>query len=276
MRKIKYPLVISDFDGTLVKADGEISEENKKAIADYSAAGGAFAISTGRLPAGILPRARELGLKGLVCCCQGAIVIDIESGDVVFEDRLSLQSTIKACKKMEEFDLHIHLYDLWDYYSNKDDEALTFYEQAVRRKAIRITDEPLSAFAKRKEMRAYKLLAMVEEEKSKSIVKELEKADIDGCTLTQSGSFLVEIVNKAYSKATAVEFLANHYGVPVEKTLTIGDQLNDIPMIERAGFGVAVANADEALKNVADFVSDKTNEEGAVGRIIEEFVYTEE
>ena len=61
MRKIKYPLVISDFDGTLVKANGEISEETKKAIAEYIAAGGAFAISTGRLPAGILPCARELG-----------------------------------------------------------------------------------------------------------------------------------------------------------------------------------------------------------------------
>ena len=117
---------------------------------------------------------------------------------------------------------------------------------------------------------------MVEEEKSKSIVKELEKADIEGCTLTQSGSFLVEVVNKAYSKATAVEFLAKYYGVPVEKTLAIGDQLNDIPMIERAGFGAAVANADEALKRVADFVSDKTNDEGAVGSIIKKFVYTEE
>ncbi len=276
MRKIKYPLVISDFDGTLIKANGEISEENKKAIADYIAAGGAFAISTGRLPAGILSRARELGLKGFVCCCQGAIVIDIESGEVVFEDALSMQSTLAACRKMEELDLHIHLYDLWEYYSNKDDEPLKYYENAVRRKAVRITDEPLSVFAERKGMRAYKLLAMVEEEKSKSIVKELEKANIEGCALTQSGSFLVEVVNKAYSKATAVELLAKHYGVPVEKTLAIGDQLNDIPMIERAGFGIAVANADEALKRAADFVSDKTNEEGAVGSIIEQFVYTEE
>ena len=276
MRKIKYPLVISDFDGTLVKANGEISEENKKAIAEYIAAGGAFAISTGRLPAGILPRARELGLKGLVCCCQGAIVIDIESGEVVFEKTLSMQSTLTACRKMEELDLHIHLYDLWEYYSNKDDEPLKYYENAVRRKAVRITDEPLSVFAERKGIRAYKLLAMVEEEKSKSIVKELEKADIEGCALTQSGSFLVEVVNKAYSKATAVEFLAKYYGVPVEKTLAIGDQLNDIPMIERAGFGAAVANADEALKRVADFVSDKTNDEGAVGSIIKKFVYTEE
>ena len=68
MRRINYPLIVSDFDGTLVNNDGTISEKNKKAIAEYVAAGGAFAISTGRLPSGILSRAQELGLSGKVCC----------------------------------------------------------------------------------------------------------------------------------------------------------------------------------------------------------------
>ena len=61
MRKINYQLIVSDFDGTLVNDDGTISDQNKQAIADYVAAGGAFAISTGRLPDGILKRAKELG-----------------------------------------------------------------------------------------------------------------------------------------------------------------------------------------------------------------------
>ena len=91
MRQIKYPLIVSDFDGTLVNKDGTISEENKKAISEYIAAGGAFAISTGRLPAGILPRARELGVKGMVSCCQGAIILDIESGKPIFENRIPFE-----------------------------------------------------------------------------------------------------------------------------------------------------------------------------------------
>ena len=131
MRKINYPLIVSDFDGTLVRADGTISERNKKAIAEYVAAGGKFAISTGRMPSGILRRARELGLTGAVCCCQGAIIMDIESGKVLSEGRLSYETTLRACEKMEALDLHIHLYDDKEYYCNKADAALTYYETAV-------------------------------------------------------------------------------------------------------------------------------------------------
>ena len=65
MRQIKYPLIVSDFDGTLVNKDGTICESNKKAISEYIAAGGAFAISTGRLR--VRPRkgasAREASLS---------------------------------------------------------------------------------------------------------------------------------------------------------------------------------------------------------------------
>ena len=97
MRKINYPLIVSDFDGTLVKRDGTISEKNREAIEKYVAAGGHFAISTGRMPAGILNRARELGLQGMVCCCQGAIILDIVSGNVLSEGRISHETTMQSC-----------------------------------------------------------------------------------------------------------------------------------------------------------------------------------
>ena len=71
MPKINYGMIISDFDGTLVKDDGTVSQINKQAISKYIENGGIFAISTGRLPAGIVSRAKELGLKGVVSCCQG-------------------------------------------------------------------------------------------------------------------------------------------------------------------------------------------------------------
>ena len=118
MRKIKYPLIVSDFDGTLVNDDGTITESNKIAINEYIAAGGVFAISTGRMPAGILPRAKELGLKGIVCCCQGANILDIESGEMIMEGRISPETTYAICKKMEDLGLHIHVYDSWEFYCN--------------------------------------------------------------------------------------------------------------------------------------------------------------
>ena len=276
MQKINYPLIVSDFDGTLVKRDGSIDEINKKAIAEYIAAGGKFAISTGRMPAGILSRAQELGLKGMVCCCQGSIIMDIESNEVILQGRIPMDTTIKICQKMEELGLHIHVYDLWEYYSNMDDDALKFYESAVKSKAKIIENMPISEFVKEKGLSSYKVLAMVRAEDNERIMNRLSKEDFVGCELTKSADYLVEVINNNYSKGSAVEFLANYYNIPLEKTIAIGDQLNDLPMIEKAGLGVAVKNADERLKVKANYISQKTNEEGAIGEIIEKFGFFKE
>ncbi len=275
MRKLNYPLIVSDFDGTLVNADGTISEENKRAIADYTSAGGVFAISTGRLPSGILPHARELGLKGKVCCCQGAVIVDIQTLEVMLAGRLSTENTAKACQQMQSLGLHVHIYDLWEFYANKSDEFLSVYESLTGTKAKGIFED-LTAFIKEKNFRAYKLLAMVEPEDSERVCRQLSKTPIEGCEVTKSAEFLVEIINKEYSKGTAVEFLANSYGIPLEKTIAVGDQWNDLPMIEKAGIGIAVKNADARLKEAANVVSNYTNEESAIAQIIKEFGFYEE
>ena len=273
MRKINYSLFVSDFDGTLVKRDKTISEEDKKTISNFIADGGAFAISTGRMPAGILSRARELGLKGMVSCCQGAIIVDIASGKPVLEGRIPYETTYKIVKKMEEMGLHIHVYDLWEYYSNMNDALLQYYENAVGSKAHVIADRPLSEFVKERKLASYKVLAMVEPNKNDEVLQALSKEVFEGCGVTRSAEVLVEVVNLQYSKGTAVEFLADYYGVPIEKTVAIGDQRNDISMIERAGLGIAVKNADNALKEAANYLSEYTNEESAVAHAIEKFGY---
>ncbi len=273
-KNLQYPLIVSDFDGTLVNKDGTIAQNNVQAIQDYITAGGVFAISTGRMPAGILPRAEELGLKGIVCTCQGTIIMDIETKEMLSSERLPYETTLRVVQKMEEMGLHIHIFDLWDFYSNMDDDALKIYERAVKGKAKLVLDKPLSEFVKERQFASYKLLAMVREEDNEWLLAELAKENFDGCALTKSDNYLVEVINAKYSKGTAVEFLAKHYGVPLERMIAIGDQLNDLPMIQKAGLGIAVKNADESLKREADCVFQYTNEEGAVGKIIEKFAYT--
>ena len=273
MQKINCPLIVSDFDGTLVKDDGTISQQNKDAISAYVQAGGAFAISTGRMPSEILPRARELGLQGLISCCQGAIIADIESGNVVMDGKIPYETTLAVVKKMEEMGLHIHIYDLWEYYSNMDDEALKMYEHTVKSKAILVLDRKLSDFVREKRFESYKILAMVHPKDCESVMAELAKMHFNGCEVTRGADFLVEVVNANYSKGTAVEFLAKYFNTNVEQTVAIGDQRNDLPMIERAGLGVAVKNADRALKDKADYVCDLTNEENAVADVIKRFGY---
>ena len=276
MQKINYGLIVSDFDGTLVREDGTISEYTKQAITQYIARGGKFVISSGRMPSGILPRAKELGLKGLLSCCQGAIIIDIETGKVLQEEAIPWQTAVQIAKKMEELDLHIHIYDFWDFYCNKDDAALKMYENAVRSKAILMTEKPFSEFIADRKMKVFKFLNMVEPKDNATIFNALTEANFEACEVTRSAAYLTEVVNKNYSKGTALEFIAKHFGIPLAKTVAIGDQLNDVSMIEKAGLGIAVNNADESLKAKADEVFAYTNEEDAVGKIIEKYGYTEE
>lgn len=275
MRKINYRLIVSDFDGTLVRQDGTVSERNIKAINNYIEAGGIFAISTGRVPAGILPQARKLGLKGLVSCCQGTVILDIESGKELFDRRLSLKTTLAACHKMEEMGLHIHAYDLWEYYSNADDGMLKGYEKITGVKAKLVLDRKLSEFIEEKGLRAYKLLAMVEPEDSERTIAELSAANLPDCAVTKSSPFLAEVVNDKCSKGSAVLFLAEHYGIEIEKTVGIGDNYNDMPMIEAAGLGAAVGNAEDALKQRADYICENTNETDAVAEVIEKFGFSD-
>lgn len=275
MQKIKYPLVISDFDGTLVCADGNITQENKDAISAYVNDGGIFAISTGRMHYGILSRAKELGLKGVVSCCQGALIVDIDSGKPLLNGTFSNEMTVKICRAMEKLNLHIHLYAFEDYYVNMDDDALRFYQTIVRRKAHLVLDMPLSQYALENHLCAYKLLAMVHPEDNARIMKALQEENFEGCIVTKSDEVLVEVVNANYSKGTAVQFLADYYHIPVEKTIGIGDQWNDVPMIQAAGLGIAVKNADPKLKEYAVELN-YSNEESAVGKAILQYAYEQE
>lgn len=276
MQKINYPLIVSDFDGTLVRKDHTVSKRNSDAIIRYVRQGGKFAISTGRMPAGIINRAKELGLQGMVCCCQGAIIMDIETGKVIQDGRIPFERTYAVCKRMEELGVHYHVYDLWEYYTNKADGFLDYYESATGCKAVRILDRPLSEFVLEKRLSSYKILAMVKAEDNDKLMQELAKTPFEGCLLTKSSDILVEVVNQTYSKGTALAFLAKHYQIPINKTVGIGDQWNDVPMIQTAGIGAAVANADQALKDTAEYICRATNEEDAVAEIIEKFGFTEE
>ena len=88
--------------------------------------------------------------------------------------------------------------------------------------------------------------------------------------MTCSATVLIEISPISDNKGEAVKYLANYYGIPIEKTIAMGDNLNDLPMVKIAGLGVAVANATEKLKQAADFIS-VSNNDGAVAQIIEKF-----
>lgn len=257
---MKYKLFISDFDGTLVRADGTISDYTKQIVAQYSDMGGTFAVCSGRMLSSILPRAREIGLSGLVVACQGAVIADIKTGQLLKHEAFPHDAALKAVRLLEREGEHIHLYTAGEFFCNRDDELLKLYESICRVKA-EVAAEPLSEKLVRERLSVVKMLAMVQPDRRMALKELLERELGENFYVTCSSDWLVEIMPKGVDKASAVRFLAGYYHVPLEEVAAIGDQLNDLPMVEAAGGRFAVANAVDELKRIAT-VAPSVEEDG--------------
>ena len=271
---MKYQLFLSDFDGTLVRSDGTVSETNKRAIARYRNAGGIFAVCTGRMLTSILPRLKELGIEdGLAVAYQGATVADIATGKLLKNDGFEETDALRAVRILEKWGHHIHIYTVDDFYANRNDELLRVYEEICRVKGT-VPDMPLSKLVEREHIRVVKVMAVIEPNKRVALAKRLADALGEGYFVTCSSDWLVEVMPAGQDKAAAVRFLAEYYGVPRECIAAIGDQLNDLPLLREAGGKFAVENAEEELKKEATVVP--SCEEDGVAYAIEKYAMGEE
>jgi len=91
-------------------------------------------------------------------------------------------------------------------------------------------------------------------------------------SVTKSKKWIIEICPKEHTKGDAVRYLSEHFGIPKEKTMCIGDSYNDLTMFEQTGFSVAVSNSYPDVKEKADYVTASNNQSG-VGKAINFFAY---
>ena len=260
MKKVKCGLIVSDFDGTLLTTKQTIPEEVKAAIDEYIAAGGIFAVCTGRMLASILPQVRALGLKGLVAAYQGTVIADIESGALIKNGGFSVEQACDVCAALEERGEPINVYADNVMYTTlpPDDKLLLIYEKIT------------GIYARFVEGKMSDLVSVVMPERKLPLYNYLCEKLGERYEVTYSAAVLVEVSPKGDDKGEALKFLSAHYNVPIENTVAIGDNLNDLPMIEAAGTGVAVANAEEGLKAEADDVCPSCDE-GGVAAVIRKY-----
>lgn len=276
MKKLNCKLIVSDFDGTLANSRNEVPGEVVKAVREYVENGGIFAVCTGRILPSILPRVREIGLKGLVIACQGAVIADIESGKIIKNVGFKEGEAAEICAFLEELQTNVHLYFTDGFYSDlpAGEEHLKLYED-ITKVTARHSDNPLSRVAAGAVGACFnKVATLCHPERQAELYEKIKRKFGGRFDVTCSAKVLIEVSPLGETKGAAVKFLSEHYGVPIEKCCAVGDNLNDLSMIKAAGVGVAVGNAVQDLKEQADFVT-VTNNEGAVARVIEKFGYEE-
>ncbi|MGN1060326.1 MAG: Cof-type HAD-IIB family hydrolase [Candidatus Coproplasma sp.] len=273
MKELNYKLIVSDFDGTLANSKNEIPPFVVEEVNNYVANGGTFAVCTGRILPSILPRVRQMGLSGLVIASQGCQIAEISSGKLVKNSVFSQEDAYEICSYLEELGVNIQLYSAEGFYSNlpKDEPHLNIYEQIIGIKA-QCFDTPLSQFAKCVKPQFCKAAILVRQEERVELYEKIKVRLGERFDVTCSAKVLIEISPLGETKGGALKFLAQRFNVPMEKTIAVGDNLNDISMVSIAGLGCAVGNGEEELKSVAKYVAP-TCDEGAVADIIKKFGY---
>ena len=271
MKSINKRLIISDFDGTLANSKNEVSVEVRNAINEYVSRGGIFAVCTGRMLSSILPRVKELDLKGLIVAYQGSVIADIESGKQLRNNSLCVDDCIEICSFIEKHKFTCNIYSNEVLYTTipSGEEGLVKYETITGVKAVNINGS-MSLFIKANNLECNKITMLVKPGERESIYKLLQSEFDERFDVTCSAAVLVEISPKGDDKGSALKYIAEYFKVDLADTVAIGDNLNDLSMIKIASVGIAVGNAVEDLKRVSDYVS-VSNDDDAVAEIIEKF-----
>lgn len=271
---MKYKLIVTDMDGTLLSDHKEISIENKIALKKAKDMGISIAIATGRIYTSAKFYAKLLDLDTPIIACNGAIMREEKTGNTLYENILSTDNSIKILDICSKYDVYYHFYDDNGFYCKElNHSSLSYYnwnksQPKENRVNIEIIDNPLESIKNANNI--LKFVIMDEDlEKLDIVMNELK--DIETIEVSKSWYNNIEIMNKGVSKGLAVKRLGEYLGIKKEEIIAFGDNYNDLSMIEYAGMGVAMGNAEEYVKKRADFIT-YSNKEHGVARALEQIL----
>jgi Cof subfamily protein (haloacid dehalogenase superfamily) len=267
---MKYGLIVTDLDDTLLRDDLTISDRSKRAITRARKAGARVALATGRMFPSAAPYARELGLTGPVICCQGAEIADIESGKPTRITSVPRALAKETLRFAEDAGIYAQYYSLEEYFFEKESEESEFYRRTSGVRGEALGRKPREAL----DFDPIKVLFIAEPQRIREAYAEASVRFAGTLSVAISKSRYLEFTHPRANKGAAVEALAAMLKIPRENVMAVGDALNDLPMLEFAGLGVAVMNGDEHVKARADAVT-ASNEEDGVALAIEKYALGE-
>ncbi|HYZ76123.1 MAG TPA: Cof-type HAD-IIB family hydrolase [Gaiellaceae bacterium] len=259
-RQLRCRLAAIDLDGTLLRPDHSISERSRAALARARDAGIRVVLVTARGPRTVRVLAAEAGLDGSAICSNGAIALDLSSGQVVRTRTLAVEVAARLVRELrsrlpgilfavesEEIALEPG-FAAWGW----EPPAGTRYADGLE-----LVAEPVA-----------KLIVRHEEHALEAVAEAARELAGDEAAVTIAGPWTVEIATAGVSKAAALAELCEELEIDQAAVVAFGDYPNDVPMLEWAGHAVAVANAHPDVLAVADEVT-ASNEEDGVALVLE-------
>ncbi|MFD5785804.1 HAD family hydrolase [Streptomyces sp. NPDC127037] len=252
-----YKLVATDLDGTLLRDDETVSARTREALAATAAAGAAHIVVTGRAAPWTRHILEDLGYEGLAVCAQGAQVYHAGERKLLTSLTLDRQLAGLALSKVEA---EVGPLALAASRDGLDGEVLVgpgYHVKEGPRPAVPVRD-PAELWA----APLNKVYIQHPELDDDALAKAARAAVGNLVDVVMAGPGIVEILPLGLSKATGLSLAARRLGVKAADTIAFGDMPNDIPMFAWARHGVAMANAHDDLKAVAQETTASNDDDG--------------
>lgn len=264
MGKFDGKLLVSDMDATLFNSQREVSEENYNAIKYFTSEGGKFSVASGRMVAAVGNFLDEIGINAPAILYNGAMLYSFETNRVLYEKTIESERK-SAIRKVYETQPQFGL----EVYSNEHIYVLRECFETARLKNTgyavtysmpeKVWNEPWTK------------ALIIGDDKDLDEFEPIYRSEYDFGYVTRSGKYYLDMVANSATKGYGVEKLAELLDIKREDIYTVGDNMNDLEMIEYAAHGYAVENAVLALKNAAEKVVP-SNDESAIAYIINNLI----
>ncbi|HWR60486.1 MAG TPA: Cof-type HAD-IIB family hydrolase [Clostridia bacterium] len=278
---LKYKMLVTDMDYTLLNKEKKISERNGEAFRKAIEKGVHMVVATGRIYTSARVYAKLLGVSTPIIASNGAIIREAvfnnpeDTERTIFRDTLDRKALTEMIRLSRKYGLVSHFFTEDTIYAEKLVNLSLRYtewnkylgqEDQVR---IKIVDDIEEALLKEKVGILKAVVVDSDSEKLQGLRKDIYATEL--VTVSQSMKDNLEVMKKGVTKGNAVRILADMYGIGREEIIAIGDNENDISMIEYAGLGIAMGNAEEMLKSAADYITGDYMADG-VAEAIERFI----
>lgn len=270
-----YRLVAIDLDGTLLDTNKEISSRNKRAITLAIEKGVKIIICSGRVFSGARLYAKLVGSKDPIIACNGAIISENINKKIIYSNILATEDCLKIVDICHKHQIYYHVYAGDAMLTEKlGFTSLKYFE---KNKSLPLEDrveievvKNMSDKIKKMQGQVLKFVVINDDiELLKRVRYEMEQ--IPNVDVMSSNYDNFEVMNKGVNKGAALKKISELLDIPSEEMIAIGDNENDISMLEYVGLAVAMDNGEDFVKEAAQYITASNDQDG-VAKAIEKFV----
>lgn len=276
MMKRNIKMIGFDLDGTMLNSNKEISDYTRKVISDAVKQGVIILPATGRPLTGIPKPVMELPGIRYAVTANGARVVDVLENKVLHEALLPYEKGKELFDIFEKYDTYREVYYDGVGYATAEmverlEEYMPIKPMIEYMRTTRRQVQDVDVMFREKKLAADKIQAFFRDTETRDRAMKEVKEKVQGVAVTSALGNNIEANGEEAQKGIALLKLGALLGIEKDEIMAFGDGSNDMDMIRRVGFGVAMENGIDEIKEAADYIT-VTNDEHGVAKAIEKFV----